>query len=380
MLNSLEKSLNAKRHFWPLISLALLLTSTVLLSACINLPDANAHIGTTPTTTHTAVPTLQPSPSISLTLSEQGSSQLNTFQQWISLMQQYGGNVSDYQQQYTSDQHSLNTAVSNQAYKTALDTLSGHVAAIKLPALKAETDGLQAKLSQEASDWTSQHTYYDSYDGITYNLGYEYAGVVNYPAQGLIDSAQTIADYQYAIGQLNVWLTNFDAYKTNFSDNTPYNQVHQTDTQLLQKYADTTGKVLVVSFSEQAMRVYQDGQLIKAFQVVSGMPDHPSLPGTWWVESRLKDIQFTSGKKEGEEGYYPPTPIAYALGYHTGGYFIHESWWRTQYGPNNQFPHIDPYGTSFAYQGSHGCINMSTDTVTWVYNFAEQDTTKIIMY
>ena len=370
-----QKLLN--RHSSTLF-LSLLLACTFLLSSCSGDGSASAN-----SSLQKAVPTtstLLPTPAVSPTLQQQGSMQLETFQQWISLMQQYGGNASHYQQQYTSGQQALNAATSDTAYQAVLHGLNEQVLAIKLPALQAEAAGLQQKLSQQANAWANKHTYYDSYNGTTYNLGYEYQAIVNYPTQGQMDSSQTVADYQYAIGQLNTSLANFQAYKADFSDKTPYNQVHQTDTQLIQKYGDAAGNVIVVSLAEQAMRVYQDNKLINSFQVVTGMPDHPSLPGAWWIETRQTNIKFTSGKKPGEEGYYPPTPIAYALQYHSDGYFIHQSWWRSMYGPDMQFPHMDPGGSSFAYQGSHGCVNMSTPDVQWIYNFATVGSTKLIIY
>jgi hypothetical protein len=377
MLKSLQIFQKASNRWLPTLFFGMLLASTVLLSACNGLPITNASAHSQQAT---STPAVTPSPTVSPLLQKQGSMQLQTFQQWIALMQQYGGKIDPYHQQYLGDQQALTSANTDPAYQTALNTLNGHVDAIKLPALQIEALSLQQQLSQEASAWSSQHTYYDSYNGVTYNLGYEYQAVVNYPAQGLIDGSETIADYQYVIGQLNAWLANFEAYKANFSDKTPYNQVHQTDTQLIQKYGYTSGQVLVISLSEQAMRVYQDGKLVKAFQVVTGMPGHPSLPGTWWIETRQTNITFTSGKQPGQDGYYPPTPIAYAMQYHSGGYYIHQSWWRSQYGSGNQFPHVDPNGTSFAYEGSHGCVNMSTNDVTWVYNFVQVDSTKIIIY
>lgn len=325
-------------------------------------------------------PVLFPSPTIALSLQEQGRTQLQAFEQWILLMQQGGGKVDGYQQQYVSDQRALAAATSTGVYRAALVTLDRHVAAIKLPALRTEAHGLQRQLAQEANAWAAKHPYDDSYDGVRYALGYEYQGVVQYPAQYLLDRATSLADYQYLIEQLHVWLTNLQAYQANASDRTPYNQVHATDTQLMRRYDDMTGKVLVISLSEQAMRVYQDGRLVNAFLVVTGMPDHPSLPGRWWIETRQTNIQFTSGKQPGQEGYYPPTPIAYAMQYHSGGYYIHQSWWRSQYGPYKQFPHLDPGGTSFADKGSHGCVNMSTDTVQWVYTFVTVDSTHIIIY
>lgn len=373
-IKSMQKSRN---HHLLTFSSALLLGCTLLLSAC-SVPGLSS--GPKATANPTSAPVLVPSPTVTPALQQQGAMQLEAFQQWIALMQQYGGKADRYQQQYTSDQQALNAATTDASYQSALQTLNGHVKAIKLPTLKTEALSLQSKLTSEANAWAQKHTYYDSYDGVTYNLGYEYQGIVNYPAQGLLDSSSTIADYQYIIGQLNVWLTNFAAYKTNFSDKTPYDQVHATDMQLIKKYGYTADQVLVVSFSEQALRVYENGKLVKAFLIVSGQPDHPSLPGTWWIESRLKDIKFTSGKKPGEEGYYPDTPIAFALQYHSAGYYFHQSWWRSEYGPYKQFPHLDPGGTSFAVHGSHGCINMSTSDVEWLYNNATVEATKVIMY
>lgn len=355
-----------------------LLLVCTLLSACSS-PFGGSARTTSGSGSAGSTPTLIPSPTVTVALQQQGAAQLQTFQQWISLMQQYNGKVDKYQQQYTGDQQALSAATTDALYQTALATLNGHVKAIKLPALKTEAVSLQSKLSQEANAWSNSHTYHDNYDGVTYNLGYEYQGIVNYPAQGLLDTSTTITDYQYIIGQLNVWLANFDAYKANFTDNTPWNQAHATDTRLLNKYGYTSGVVLVVSFSEQALRVYKDGKLINAFQVVTGQPGHPSLPGTWWIEQHQKDTKFTSGKKPGQEGYYPDTPIAFALLYHSGGYFFHQSWWRSMYGKNLQFPHSDPGGTSFAEHGSHGCVNMSTDSVSWLY-YNAPDGTKIIMY
>lgn len=246
--------------------------------------------------------------------------------------------------------------------------------------LKDEALTLQQQLWQEATAWGNQHTYHDSYDGKTYNLGYEYQAIAYYPTQNLLDSASTVANYQYVIGQLQGWLADFNAYTKNFSDPTPYTQVHAADLQLLRQNNDMSAQVVVISLSEQAMRVYQNGKLLKAFQVVTGMPGHASLPGSWWIESKVTNTTFFSGKQPGQPGYYPPTPIAYALQYHSSGYFIHQSWWRGQYGPDNQFPHHDPNGTPFAYEGSHGCVNISTANVAWLYNFVQVNTTKVLVY
>jgi hypothetical protein len=250
----------------------------------------------------------------------------------------------------------------------------------QISSLQAEAYNLRQQLYQEALAWGSTHIYHDSYDGKTYSFGYEYQAIASYPTNNLLARARSVADYQYVIGQLRGWLADFNAYTANFNDPTPYDQVHATDMRLMWRNGETSGNVIVISLSEQAMRVYQDGRLLNAFQVVTGMPGHASLPGSWVIENKQTNITFTSGKKPGDPDYYPPTPIAIAMQYHSEGYFIHQSWWRRQYGRNMQFPHLDPYGTLFANSGSHGCINMSTPSVEWVYNFVSVNTTKLIIY
>ena len=347
------------------VALSGLLLCLVLLSACGGTTSqGQPSSGTTPV----------PTPTVSGTLQNQGSAQLQTFQQWIALMQQYQGDVTSYQQQYQADRQALQSATSDAAYQKALNTLDGHVAAIKIPAMKTESQSLFQELQQDAVNFGKQHTYHDSYDNTTYPLGYEYgpSGATG-PLwlKGELASAQTLSDYQQAVEDLNMDLTNFHAMVANFGDKTPYDQVHQTDIQLMRHYDYMNSKVVVVSLSEQALRVYDHGKLVKAFQVVTGQPDLPSPPGTWWVEGKKSPYEFKSSEPQSSPEWYPPTPINYAMQYHSNGYFLHDSWWRTLYGPGMNFPHLDPGGTQYSIHGSHGCVNMSKDDAAWLYGFVQ---------
>jgi hypothetical protein len=350
-------------------SLCVLAGCFFLLSACSGT--------TTQNTTHASVnnsPTSIATPTISLTQQNEGNAELQTFQQWIALMQQYHGDVTTYQQQYSSDQQALQSATSSSAYTHALHTLQGHVAAIRIPAMKAETMDLFKELQSEATSFGKQHTYHDSYDNTTYPLGYQYGPTgATGPLwlQGEIDSAQTLDDYQQAIEDLNMDLTNFQAMVQDYSDKTPYNQVHQSDIQLLQHYGYMHSKVVVVSIIEQAMRVYDNGKLVNAFLVVTGQPDLPTPPGTWWVEGKKSPTEFKADVPPSSPYWYPPTPIHYAMQFHSNGYFLHDSWWRTEYGPGTNFPHLDPGGTQYSIHGSHGCVNLSENDAGWLYNFVQ---------
>ena len=197
--------------------------------------------------------------------------ELQAFQQWIALTRQYSGDITSYQQQYSSDQQALHSAQSDAAYKNAMARLQGHVDAIKIPAMKIEGTALLQQLKQQVTAWGQTHQYHDTFNNITYPLGYEYGpnGVGGWAEQELGQS-QTLADYQQTVEDLNVYLTNFQAMMTNAGDKTPYNQVHQTDLQLIQHYGFMNKKVVVVSLEEQALRVYDNGKLVNAFLVTSG--------------------------------------------------------------------------------------------------------------
>lgn len=358
---------NESRRYLRSLAGSALLLFLVILSAC-------GGPGTSNTPGSSSTPHTITTPAVSPALQRRGDAQLQTFQQWIALMQQYQGDVTNYQQQYNSDQQALHAAQNNTAYQKALHTLDAHVAAIQMPALKTEASSLFQQLQQDAANFGRQHTYYDSYNNTTYPLGYQYGpnGATG-PLwlQGELSSAQTLSDYQQAIEDLNMDLTNFQAMAADYNDKTPYTQVHQTDIQLLQHYGYMNSKVVVVSLAEQAVRVYDSGKLVRAFLVTTGQPDLPTPPGTWWVEGKKSPDEFKSTAPQNSPEWYPPTPINYAMQFHSNGYFLHDSWWRTEYGPGTNFPHLDPGGTQYSIHGSHGCVNMSETDAAWLYSFVK---------
>lgn len=355
------------RHRATALLMSAFLLCILLLSACDFPGSGNA------TATHVvSTPTTAPTPTIDTTLSNKGATQLKEFQKWIALMKQNGGDATTYQQQYDADQQTLQTAKTDAAYKTALTTLNGHITAIQLPTLKTESSHLQQQLNQEVAAWGQHHKYHDTYNNTYYPLGYEYGmnGMGGW-AQDELNGARTQADYQQAIDDLNMYLTNFHAMTTNSSDKTPYNQLHQTDIQLMQNYGNSSKRVVIVSLEEQAMRVYDNGKLVKSFLVTTGRPNKPTLSGVWWVEGKQSPTTFKSGVPQSSPDYYPPTPINFAMQYHSEGYFIHDSWWRVNYGPGTNYPHADDSGDAFSSQGSHGCVNMSKADAGWLYSYVK---------
>ncbi len=376
-MNSLEdfymqyhKKKTLFRHRAYLIILSGFIFCVVLLSAC------SSATGNTTSSTPTALPSLAIDPA----LKNQGNQELQTFQQWISLMQQNKGNVDTYQQQYTADQQALSAAQTSAAYKSALATLSTHIESIKIPAMKAEIGNLQQQLQQQVTDWGNKHKYHNDFDNTDYPLGYEYGtnGIGSW-VQDELAKSQTFADYQQTVEDVQMYLYNFQTMKDNFGDKTAYNQSHKADLTLMQHDQYMHEKVVIISLAEQAMRVYDNGKLVNAFLVTTGRPTKPSPPGTWWVEGKQSPTVFKADVPKSSPYWYPDTPINYAMQYHSDGYFIHDSWWRSDYGPGTNYPHTDSSGDVYSSQGSHGCVNLSKDDANWLYGFVEVYT-RVVIY
>lgn len=249
--------------------------------------------------------------------------------------------------------------------------------------VKQDVQNLQAQLQDEVSAWGEQHLYADNFDGQTYSQDYEYDNQHGIGGtlwlQGELKS-QTLASYNQAKTNLQNWLYNFQAMAEDYNDSTPADQVHQADLDLLQHYGAMGKRAVVVSLGEQVMRVYDDGNLVKAFLVTTGEPSLPTPPGIWSVEAKLHPTTFTSSAPKNSPDWYPPTKINYAMQYHNNGYFMHDAWWRTEFGPASNYPHEDQGvdGSPLASMGSHGCVDMPPTAAQWLYNFVTLSTPVII--
>lgn len=133
------------------------------------------------------------------------------------------------------------------------------------------------------------------------------------------------------------------------------------------------GKVILVVLSKQWMYVFQDGQEIGDQAVTTGQPSLPTPTGIYHIFLKKSPDTFHSPWPKGSKYYYPPTQVTYAMEWHSGGYFIHDSWWHTAYGPGTNGWHDDPtYGWQW---GSHGCISVPLQAAAWLYQWAPIGTT-----
>jgi hypothetical protein len=302
-----------------------------------------------------------------------GAAKLKEFSADIDLLKKYGQNPTPFQHRLQADQAALTQAKGINDYLKVSAQIDSDTASIQFPLVQGQANYLLKQFHQEVTNWGKAHQYYDAYDGNSYNLDYEYdMQGIGSDADAAVQSAQTIDDYQSAIDQLNNDFLHLRAMEADYNDKTPMNQPHATDISLMQHYnvyGSQAGQVLVVSLIEQTLRFYNNGKLVRAFYIVSGQYLLPSPPGFWSIILRQHPTKFKSTEPPGSAFWYPPTPIQYAMEYHAGGYFFHDSWWRYSYGPGKNFPHADPPGTTqYNDNGSHGCVNMNPDDVAWLYS------------
>jgi lipoprotein-anchoring transpeptidase ErfK/SrfK len=305
---------------------------------------------------------------------------LSEFAQQIDLLKTYGVDASPYQKRLAVDQADANKDLSSAEYNALINRVNGDLNAMQLDLLRGEAGYLVKQFHHEVDNWSNAHLYHDSYDGQTYPLlaGYLQPGVGS-DLDNALAGATSVSDYQAVVNDASNDLFDLHMAEADYNDKTPYNQEHATDRQMIEHYQLQNRMVLMVSLVEQTMRVYQNGKLIRAFHVTTGRVELPSVPGVWPVLDRESPTIFKSSEPPGSPYWYPDTPINYAILYHQGGYFVHDSWWRADYGPGTQFPHYDSGGDeSFAGNGSHGCINLPEDQAAWVYNHTDWNTLIVV--
>ncbi|HVU68000.1 MAG TPA: L,D-transpeptidase [Ktedonobacteraceae bacterium] len=310
-----------------------------------------------------------------------GAAKLASFQNQIDQLKLYGMDSSAYVKMYNKDKTAMAQASTISDYLKVSKQIDTDMAAMQPDLIQGESWYLITKLDKEAKAWGKQHLYHDKTDGKNYipDSGYTMDGI-GYWLQRENGWSYTTADYQSVVNDDVNEFFNFEMFKQDYADKTPYNQVHQTDLELMQHYPSLkSGAVIMVSMAQQSLHFFVNGKLVKAFQITTGRVERPTLPGVWFTQDRKSPTEFKSSDPPSSPFYYPPTPIHYAILYHWGGFFVHDSWWRNDYGPGTQYPHNDSSGNSSSMNGSHGCVNVREDQAAWLYAHTDWNT-QIVIY
>lgn len=112
-----------------------------------------------------------------------------------------------------------------------------------------------------------------------------------------------------------------------------------------------------INLFEQTLSVYEEGQLIFATLVSTGLPGWWTQPGTFQVYERLEQDDMSGSFEADRSDYYFLQDVPWVL-YFDQARALHGAYWHNGYG----------------YQRSHGCVNLSPSDARWLYDWAGEGT------
>jgi lipoprotein-anchoring transpeptidase ErfK/SrfK len=130
------------------------------------------------------------------------------------------------------------------------------------------------------------------------------------------------------------------------------------------------GKRIFVSLSRQTLYAYEGTKLLLQTFVTTGNPNLPTPLGHFAVIGKYHPYEFVSPWPLGSVYWYPPSWSQFAMLFKEGGYFLHDAPWRGAFGPGTDG--AGQPGTN--YGGTHGCINIPSPPMTFLYGWAQVGT------
>jgi len=124
-----------------------------------------------------------------------------------------------------------------------------------------------------------------------------------------------------------------------------------------QKTQNEPGQYIHVDVSDQTLTAYQDGALVYASLISSGLYHYPTPLGRTQITDKLLWHDYIWSYGEDNPNNYALMDVKYNLRFRSH-YYLHYAYWHNNFG--NRM--------------SHGCVNMAYDDVEWIYNWADVGT------
>lgn len=110
-----------------------------------------------------------------------------------------------------------------------------------------------------------------------------------------------------------------------------------------------------VNLYEQTLGVYENGQLLFAALIATGMEPFYTQPGLFQVYKKKPVETMTGAFEKDKSDYYYLEDVPWTM-YFDKARALHGAYWRT----------------SFGYTQSHGCVNLSVGDSRWIYDWAKE--------
>lgn len=109
-----------------------------------------------------------------------------------------------------------------------------------------------------------------------------------------------------------------------------------------------------INLLQQTLSVYEDGELIFATLVSTGLEPFYTQPGVFTIYEKY-ELDTMEGSFEADKSDY---------------YYLEDVPW-TMYFDQSRALHATYWHTMFGYTQSHGCVNLSPGDANWLYHWAE---------
>lgn len=106
-----------------------------------------------------------------------------------------------------------------------------------------------------------------------------------------------------------------------------------------------------VNLAEQTLAVYDNGQLVFATMVASGVEPFWTRPGVFQIQQKKESETM---RNNDPSDFYYLEDVPWTM-YFDGPRALHGAYWRTRFG----------------YPQSHGCVNLSVGDAHWLFNWAQ---------
>ena len=133
--------------------------------------------------------------------------------------------------------------------------------------------------------------------------------------------------------------------------------------------AGLPAKGIFVSIQDEELWAYDHGQLFIDTLVTTGMPQLPTDTGLMRINRKESPVHFVSPFPKGSPYDYGTIDARYALWFQPSGEAIHDSWWRSWYGP----------GSNLSGRGSHGCIGVPYGPIDSLYPWGDVGTPVLVI-
>src|SRR6266702_1879814 len=165
------------------------------------------------------------------------TAKLGEFKSQLALLKTYGMDASPYQALYDADQAAMKKTSTITGYLAISHKIDADIASMHDDLVQGASHYLINALDHEANTWGQAHAYHDKFDGKNYifTAGYTLPGI-GFWLNRELGWTYLPSDYQAVVDEENNQFFNLHMLEQDYSDKTPYNQVHATAMQMMQHY------------------------------------------------------------------------------------------------------------------------------------------------